>query len=50
MLLWRGHVREYSRRTRGWRKRPNDYVVAVDVTASLWNKEDLGNPVRLATR
>jgi len=28
-------------------ERPNDYVVAVDVTASLWNKEDLGNPVRL---
>ena len=26
---------------------PNDYCIAVDVTASLWNKEDLGNPVRL---
>jgi len=26
---------------------PNDYVIAVDVTASLWNKEELGNPVRL---
>lgn len=26
---------------------PSDYVIAVDVTASLWDKEELGNPVRL---
>ena len=28
-------------------ERPDDYIIAVDVTSSLWGKEDLGNPVRL---
>jgi predicted acylesterase/phospholipase RssA len=27
---------------------PDSYIIAVDVTSSLWNKEDLNNPVRLA--
>jgi predicted acylesterase/phospholipase RssA len=26
---------------------PDDYIIAVDVTSSLWDKEDLNNPVRL---
>lgn len=26
---------------------PKDYLIAVDATASLWDKEELGNPVRL---
>ena len=29
-------------------ERPDSYIIAVDVTSSLWNKEDLNNPVRLA--